>query len=323
MRALGAPGTDPISAALRSLKVASSIFCLSELRAPWGFEVQGAAIAKFHLVLRGAGWLTIPGHASVLLRAGDLALLPHGETHTLCDDPASPVTALDRLIAEHPLHDGNRLSCGGEGILTQILCGGFVLSGNHVHELLSALPIMLRVESRSAAAGAWLVPVLAALEAELADGRRGADAVQAKLADVFVTQALRSWLVAAEPAGLLPEGMLVQDDVIAAVVRAVRTDLPRTWTIDLLAADAGLSRTAFVTRFRRVTGDSPIRFVTRLRLGAAATLLTTTRHTLHEIATATGYDNEASLSKAFRRRFGLAPGAYRDTTRTPVVRPTP
>lgn len=49
----------------------------------------------------------------------------------------------------------------------------------------------------------------------------------------------------------------------------------------------------------------------RTRLAHAATLLHTTDATLTEIATRTGYGTEFSFSKAFKRAFAIAPGAYR------------
>lgn len=46
---------------LATVRVRSSVYCLSELREPWGFEVDGANVAKFHLVLAGSCWLNLPG----------------------------------------------------------------------------------------------------------------------------------------------------------------------------------------------------------------------------------------------------------------------
>jgi AraC-like DNA-binding protein len=61
-----------------------------------------------------------------------------------------------------------------------------------------------------------------------------------------------------------------------------------------------------------------MRYLARLRLSQAAGYLTTTNATIFSIAQSTGYDTEASLSKAFKRAFGQSPGAYR---RESVSRP--
>jgi AraC-like DNA-binding protein len=311
MDRVGAAGTDPIAEALGSLGVHSSVFCLSEFRAPWGFRVDGAGIAKFHMVLEGAAWLRLGIEAPHLVGAGDLVLIPRGQTHTMSDEPASAVTGLDQLLLEHPLEDGVRLRCGGSGALTRVLCGGFSVGGPGLAELLGLVPDILVVDGQSLAATSWLAPVLSAIEDEVATARPGAGAIQSKIADVFVAQAVRSWLIGADQAGVLPVALLSGDEAIRDAMNQVRNDLRAQWTIDKLASNVGLSRTAFVERFRKAVGDSPMHYVSRLRLSAAAGLLITTRQSVHEVALATGYENDASLSKAFRREFGVAPGTYR------------
>jgi Cupin len=97
-----APG-DAVSELLAALKVHSSVYCLSDLGAPWGFVVDGADTAKFHLVLEGTCWLQAGSLDPVRLAAGELAILPRGERHTMSDELDSPVTGLDQLIADHPL----------------------------------------------------------------------------------------------------------------------------------------------------------------------------------------------------------------------------
>src|SRR5262249_26220453 len=85
------------------------------------------------------------------------------------------------------------------------------------------------------------------------------------------------------------------------------------------AREVGMSRTLFTRRFRDVLGKPPMRYVAKARLGRAAGYLATTNSSVYEIALLVGYDSDASLSKAFRRRFGLTPGQYRERTATARV----
>lgn len=63
-----------------------------------------------------------------------------------------------------------------------------------------------------------------------------------------------------------------------------------------------------------------MRYLTSVRLRRAAAYLSSGGMTIHEIARLTGYENDASLSKAFKREFGIAPGAYRDAAaRAPEI----
>jgi transcriptional regulator GlxA family with amidase domain len=89
-----------------------------------------------------------------------------------------------------------------------------------------------------------------------------------------------------------------------------------------MAQTAGMSRTSFTSRFRGVVGQSPMAYLTELRLRRAAGYLSTTTKSVREIAHLTGYDNEASFSKAFSRLFGRPPGQYR-RERLAVPKATP
>ena len=127
MYVLNTGSRDAVTDLLASLKVHSSVYCLSELRAPWGFEVDGANVAKFHFVLEGSCWLRLDGHEPARLHAGDVVILSRGDRHAMGDRPDSPVLSLDHIVAGHPLDSDARLNYGGTGPLTRLLCGGFAL----------------------------------------------------------------------------------------------------------------------------------------------------------------------------------------------------
>jgi AraC-like DNA-binding protein len=319
MTRLVSPAPDAVSKALRSLSVRSTIFCLSELRAPWSFRVDGEAVAKFHAVLEGSAFLVRPDEEPLALSAGDLVVLPRGAEHTLAHDHASSAISLEQVLDEHPLDGGLRLRYGGNGAVTRILCGGLSLAEALPESTLEVFPEVLRLEHEPGASRAWLEPLLVALTSEAEDGVPGAGAVVAKLADVFLTQALRAWMVETGNGGLAG-AVLVGDRSIARAVQALDTRPTEAWSLDSLARYVGLSRTALAVKFRRATGQSPMRYLTNVRLNRAAAYLTTGRLTVHEVARLTGYRNEATLSKAFKREYGLAPGAYRDSAgRPPAV----
>jgi transcriptional regulator GlxA family with amidase domain len=127
---------------------------------------------------------------------------------------------------------------------------------------------------------------------------------------VFVTQALRSYLAAADGQERLPLPGL-PDPGIARIVTMIRARPEARWSVDAMAQSAGMSRTSFNARFRAAIGQPPMTYLTELRLRRAAGYLSTTTKNVRQVAHLTGYDNEASFSKAFSRRFGRPPGEYR------------
>jgi AraC-like DNA-binding protein len=308
MDLLTPPHADPLDETLAAISVRSSVYCLSELTAPWGFRVDGANVAKFHLVLEGHGWLELSGQEPVRVNAGDLVILPDGHSHVMRDAPGSAVLGLDSLIADHPLDAGARLRYGGAGPRTRLLCGGFKLEDPDV--LATCLPSVLRLDTSDSGIGAWIEPVFALAQQEAAHAAPGAQAIFAKLADVFLTQALRTYLIEAEQAG--PRAARQPADTLVRQAAELLTQQPgRPWTLPSLAHEVGMSRSLLAARFRAAIGQSPMRHLASIRLGQAAGYLTTSDLSLDAIAIRTGYGSNASLSKAFKREFGISPGTYR------------
>jgi AraC-like DNA-binding protein len=292
---------DALSEVLRAVRVRSTIWCVSVLRAPWAFGVAPREAASFHLVLAGGGWLEVDGiDGRSSLATGDLVVLAHGNGHAVSDDPATPVTLLDDLLERSPARDG-RLAAGGAGEPSELLCGGFVLEGQSASPLLALLPTVLHVRGPAE----WLDGTSKLIRHELPAYAPGADAVVTRLTDVLLTQALRHHLAGRDDVRAL------RDPWIAGVVRMLNDQPERRWSVADLASAAALSRSAFRERFRELTGEPPMRYLTRLRLARAAALLRDSDLGLYEIARRCGYESEPSLSRAFKRAFGVSPGRYR------------
>jgi AraC-like DNA-binding protein len=309
---------DAVSDVLQSLSVRSVIYCLSEFRQPWGFRVEGAQVAKFHLVLSGSCWLELDDNDPAHIAAGELVLLPHGDPHTVRDQPGSPVIGLDRILASNPPSADGRLAYGGSGAMTRLLCGGFGLAEPLPDPVRALLPRLLRFDATASGLAVWLDPVLTLLQQEARDAEPGAQAIFAKVADVFVAQALRRYLNGSQRAGLLAPAPLL-DPAIRRATDLMHSQPAHRWTITELAKEAGMSRTAFCTRFSALVGEPPVRYLARVRLSMAAGHLATTSASIQQVAGLAGYESQASLSKAFKREFGITPGRYR--TRTLSARP--
>jgi len=315
---------DPISQVLRVVKIRSTIWCRSLLGAPWGFGAQAHGNPAFHVVTAGTCWLEIDGEPGQhALRAGDLVVLPTGRRHWMRDDPATPATDLEEILASTPLDEHRRLRHGGRGARTELLCGGFALEGGSAPPILRVLPAAVHIRGASGRPVPWLAATLALITAETASDAPGAEEVVSRLADALLTQALRAALAELESssgAGVLA----LRNPQIAAAIELIHRQPERAWTVGDVAAKVALSRSAFSARFRELVGESPRRYITRTRLAHAAALLHTTDASLTEIAVRAGYATEFSFGKAFKRTFGVAPGAYRgQPNQVPGLSPAP
>jgi AraC-like DNA-binding protein/quercetin dioxygenase-like cupin family protein len=302
---------DVVSDVLAAVRVRTTVYCRSAMRAPWGFEVEAHGNPSFHVVTRGSCWLEVDGDGLPRpLRSGDLVLLPHGPKHRLRDEPSSPVRWLEEILARTPVDGNGRLLYGGNGESTELVCGGFVLEGETVDPVLQALPQVVHVSGVDGSPVPWVAATLGLLAEVTSSAASGAEAVVARLAETMVMQTLRSALAELSSGGPAPIGAL-RDPQIAAAIRLIHAEPGFDWTVERLASRVGYSRSAFASRFRELVGESPIAYLTRSRLAIAATLLDRTTMSIGEVAGRTGYANEASLGRAFSRAFGVAPGTYR------------
>jgi AraC family transcriptional regulator, alkane utilization regulator len=317
-------GADPVSEVLRLLRIRSTVYCRSIMGAPWGFGVEAHGNPAFHVVTAGGCWLEVDGDPDqVALEAGDLVILPTGRRHWMRDEPDSPATELEEILALTPLDNHHRLHHGGSGRRTGLLCGGFALDGGHAHPVLSALPAAYCIRGVDGQPVPWLAGTLELLNRETTSDAPGSEQVVSRLADALLTQALRVALTelgSSNGAGVRALG----DPQIAAAIELIHRQPERVWAVGDVAAEVALSRSAFSARFRQLVGESPKRYITRTRLARAAALLHKTDAPIAEIATRAGYASEFSFGKAFKRTFGVAPGAYRgELNGVPGLSPAP
>ena len=83
------------------------------------------------------------------------------------------------------------------------------------------------------------------------------------------------------------------------------------FTLDQLAAQAGLSKFHFSRLFKSATGVSPSQYHINLRMDAARRLLRETKKSVVDVALDVGYSNPSHFAQLFRRETGLSPSDYR------------
>jgi AraC family transcriptional regulator len=105
------------------------------------------------------------------------------------------------------------------------------------------------------------------------------------------------------------------DEIVRrAVERAIVTmqqNLGERLTIDDMARSAMFSKFHFSRVFQRVTGVSPGRFLSAMRLEEAKRLLVTTSFTVADISHRVGYNSVGTFSSRFRSSVGVSPTTYR------------
>jgi AraC family transcriptional regulator len=98
---------------------------------------------------------------------------------------------------------------------------------------------------------------------------------------------------------------------LRAIDRFVEDNLEEPLSLDQLAQHAGMSRYYFLRCFKAATGISPLQYVIAKRVERARDMLSNGSESIAEIAYASGFSSQSHLNWAFKRHFGVTPGAFK------------
>jgi AraC-like DNA-binding protein len=307
---------DPLGGVLGNLRMRGTFYCRAEGTAPWGVEMPALdGCMSFHVVTEGSCLLEVDGITHELT-AGDLALVPHGRGHLLRSSPDAPVAGRADLLPQEYLGEHySVLRVDGGGAPARLVCGVLEPERPGAAHLLDLLPPVLLVESGSGGRSGWLPVLLGMIADEVRHDRPGAEAVVTRLADVVVVQAIRGWL----DTGSTGPGWLraLRDPQVGRAVTLVHREPGAAWTLDRLAREARMSRSAFAARFTELAGEPALRYVTRWRMHLATVALGRGAR-VSELARMLGYDSEAAFSRAYKRVTGVPPVSVRGRSDAPT-----
>jgi AraC-like DNA-binding protein len=201
---------------------------------------------------------------------------------------------------------------------TRIVCGFIGCDATPFNPLLSALPRL--IHQRSRADGVLAQFVRMAVD-ESQQPRVGGESVLGRLSELLFIDVVRHYLEG------LPDDRTnwlagLRDPYVGRALTAMHGQPTRAWTIELLAREAGLSRSALAERFTAYAGQPPMQYLAKWRMQIAANLLLNGIDSVAMIAEQVGYESEAAFSRAFKRAVGDAPGEWRRKRAVPG-RPSP
>ena len=103
----------------------------------------------------------------------------------------------------------------------------------------------------------------------------------------------------------------LRDPRLGRVIGALHREPGRNWTVASMASEMGASRSVFAERFLAITGVTPLRYVTDLRMRLATQWISQDRLPVDTVAERLGYGSAAAFSRAFKRVTGASPGVAR------------
>jgi len=310
------PPVDLVSELLLGMRLNGVIYRRIELAPPFGVRfgtMEGRA--QFHFVASGVVFLRGLGESPLTLAAGDAVLLPRGGAHDLVSAPDLPSRDVAGYESTELCKSVCAISvcaeadCRTKEALIFSGCMEFDLGG--MHPLVGLMPEVMRVGTLLDRQPE-IAPMLQAMEREAPMERAGSAGILARLTDVVAASIVRGWVECGcnDVRGWLEA---LRDPRLSRAISALHRDPGRSWTVAELAAETGVSRSAFAERFLAVTGQSPLRYATELRMRLATEWIGRDRVPIDTAAERLGYGSQAAFSRAFKRVTGRPPGAARSS----------
>ena len=324
---------DTLSDLLRVVRVRGAVFYYVSCRDKWSAEAPPASeiaeavmpgcehVMEYHMIAKGSGWAAVSGHPPIRLAAGDIVMFPQGDRRVLSSAPdvepfrLTPEWVFSTRNAPKPLpisyhrgvfHPGAALPV--EEASTIAVCGFLGRDLKPFNPLIAALPRILHLPA--ARAGDWVGRVIDQAIAESNHPRPGGDAVLERLSEMMFVDAARRYLddLPADATGWLAG---LRDRFVGKALARIHERPGHPWTVDTLASEVGLSRSALHERFATYLGLAPMQYLAHWRIQLASRLLRETNQKVATVALQVGYESEAAFSRAFRRLVGVSPAAWR------------
>jgi AraC-like DNA-binding protein len=301
---------DPLSEVFGSMRIQDAIYTRLEATAPWGFRYPGDTVPRirFGLMVRGSALLKFKNQRQAIpLSAGDVFIsILSDEPFTLVDHPRSRVAdyrELRKMEVDSVIH------YGGGGAPTTLVNGSFGMNAFEAPLISAILPryLHLRLDQHRSHAFQSVLDLLAAETAQ--PGMASSRLISCLYESLFV-YAIRAYASSSEAP---PKGWLaaMSDKHLGRVIQAMHAGFDKTWSVESLAREARMSRSAFALKFKTVLGRTPLEYLTRWRMYKAGAMIRSNNMSFSEVASAIGYGSESSFSRVFRREMGVAPREYR------------
>jgi AraC family transcriptional regulator, activator of mtrCDE len=272
----------------------------------WRLVLRGLDSPALHYNIEGEGILATDRYGSIDLHPHTLVILPPKTTFSIeVPKPGQrerDLQVLDESNSSFSADVVQRYVAGRAAMKLVLICGYFQASYGSTTDIFSMLrtPIVEHFGSSD-----HLDKTLSSALKELISQEIGSGAMTAAQLRQVLIMVFRRSAASIEVWG--ERFSFLADRAIARAFTTMVARLDEEHSIDSLAKAAGLSRSAFISRFKHAFGQTPISVLRDLRMRRAKALLKNSNLSLEDVAEKVGYSTRTSFLRAFKKSYGAYP----------------
>ncbi len=298
---------DVLGDVLKAIRLNGSVYFNTCFCSPWGMSLATSSRASFHIIVNGDAWLKLASDPQpIQLFAGDIILFPTGAAHTISEQADSVCLEASEVVEaynnERPLFVGDTESIG-------LVCGYVEFDRSMSHPFIDNLPEYIHIKADARTEFYWLDSVIKQIIMESNSTMPGGAAIVDRFTEVLFIQIIRAY---AQQSNVdMSYFKALTDKQLSKALQLIHSKPENEWTVDLLANEIGMSRTAFYNRFNELVGETPIKYLYKWRMMQAKQKLIDTQKSINNIAEEVGYQSDSAFQKAFKRFFNFTPASVR------------
>ena len=292
---------------LSTLKVQANIFHNGQYCGTWAVDTSGANLMTFHVVTRGKCSIDIEGK-NIQLSVGDAVFMPTDAPHVIQPANTNPKTdtssSLELAINQatsYPMLEPIDEALHGE--VTGLVCGHFTHKHPIINRLLKQLPNAIVVKHNRDTTTSQIIELI--LNESKSSGQ-STNFLLNRLSDALFYVLIR-------------DNISAHNGVFAALnhpklskpLEFIHNNFDQNLSVEVLAKQAGMSRSSFAALFKQVVELTPADYITQWRMTQAYRWLADEKISTYDAALRCSYESESSFSKAFKRIIGIGPGEAR------------
>jgi len=261
----------------------------------------------FHVVTRGKCSLDIEDK-NIQLSVGDAVFMPTDVPHVIqpvntkakIDKPSTPETTINQATSYSMLESIDEAQ---HGEATGLVCGHFSHKHPIINRLLEQLPNAIVVKHNPDTMTSQIIELILN---ESRNSGQSTNFLLNRLSDALF------YLLIRDNIGT-HNGVLValNHPKLSKPLEFIHNHFDQNLNVEVLAEQAGMSRSSFAALFKQVVELTPADYITQWRMTQAYRWLADEKVSTYDAALRCSYESESSFSKAFKRIIGIGPGEAR------------